>query len=130
MKHQYCPFCILEDCQIIAETDLTVSLRDNFPVSPGHTLIIPRRHVHSLFALNETEQLAMLHTLSLARQELSEQFGPQGYNIGINEGTAAGQTVMHLHIHLIPRYQGDCKDPRGGVRHIFPEKAAYWQNDA
>lgn len=127
MKHQYCPFCTLEACQVVAETELTVSLRDNFPVSEGHTLIIPRRHVHSLFALTEAEQLAMLQALTEARTQLAEQYAPAGYNIGINDGTAAGQTVMHLHIHLIPRYQGDCADPRGGVRLLFPEKAAYWQ---
>jgi diadenosine tetraphosphate (Ap4A) HIT family hydrolase len=127
MKHQYCPFCTLEACEIIAETELTVSIRDNFPVSPGHTLIVPRRHVQSLFHLTEMEQLAILQALTNARLHISEMFAPDGYNIGINDGVAAGQTVMHLHIHLIPRYRGDCADPRGGIRHLFPEKAAYWQ---
>ncbi|OUD14664.1 HIT family protein [Thioflexithrix psekupsensis] len=127
MKHQYCPFCTLEACEIIAETELTVTIRDNFPVSPGHTLIIPRRHIHSLFHLTEMEQMAILQALSDARFRLSEMFAPDGYNIGINDGAAAGQTVMHLHIHLIPRYRGDCADPRGGIRHLFPEKAVYWE---
>ena len=94
----------------------------------GHTLIIPKRHVASFFELNAKEQLDLLGLLHDAKFDLDRQHAPQGYNIGINDGAAAGQTVPHLHIHLIPRYTGDRPDPRGGVRWIIPEKADYWSN--
>jgi diadenosine tetraphosphate (Ap4A) HIT family hydrolase len=105
-----------------------VAIRDGFPVSEGHTLIIPIRHIASLFEATVEEQAALLELLAQARQQLQEELKPDGFNIGINDGSAAGQTVMHLHIHLIPRYAGDQPDPRGGVRWIFPDKAAYWNN--
>jgi diadenosine tetraphosphate (Ap4A) HIT family hydrolase len=101
-------------------------MRDAFPISPGHTLIIPKRHVGSFFELESDERAELLALLDEAKVVADEEFSPQGYNIGINDGTAAGQTVPHLHIHLIPRYQGDRPDPRGGVRWIIPEKADYW----
>ncbi len=124
----YCPFCTLEGCNVTAETELTLTLRDNYPVSQGHTLIIPKRHVTSLFHLNQDEYLAVFKALHLAKEQLAEQYEPDGYNIGINDGVAAGQTIMHLHLHLIPRYRGDCVDPRGGIRLLFPEKAPYWHS--
>jgi diadenosine tetraphosphate (Ap4A) HIT family hydrolase len=105
---------------------LAVVIRDGFPVSPGHTLVIPRRHVGSFFDLTSNERTEMLTLLDQAKMDLDKEFNPDGYNIGINDGAAAGQTVPHLHIHLIPRYEGDQSDPRGGVRWIFPEKADYW----
>jgi diadenosine tetraphosphate (Ap4A) HIT family hydrolase len=89
-------------------------------------LVIPRRHVGSFFELLADEQADLLGLLDAAKQILDADFSPDGYNIGINDGAAAGQTVPHLHIHLIPRYKGDCPDPRGGVRWLFPEKADYW----
>jgi diadenosine tetraphosphate (Ap4A) HIT family hydrolase len=82
--------------------------------------------VRSLFELNEEERLAVLELLERAKERVAAQHRPDGYNIGINDGAAAGQTVMHLHVHLIPRYRGDVADPRGGVRWIFPDKAPYW----
>ena len=127
MSEDHCPFCSLDSDRIIFESDLTFTIRDAFPVSPGHTLIIPRRHVASTFDLNIMEKAAMLGALEEAKKALDREFSPAGYNIGINEGEAAGQTVMHLHVHLIPRYRGDTEDPRGGVRHVFPEKAKYWE---
>ena len=101
-------------------------IRDGFPVSPGHTLVIPRRHVGSLFDLETRERDALFDLLAAARRDLESELGPAGYNIGINDGPAAGQTVPHLHVHLIPRFAGDRADPRGGVRWIFPELADYW----
>ncbi|HEY6094592.1 MAG TPA: HIT family protein [Gallionellaceae bacterium] len=103
-----------------------VVIRDAFPVSPGHTLIIPLRHVGSYFALDQIERDSLFDLLEKARQMLDAEMKPDGYNIGINDGQAAGQTVPHLHIHLIPRYRGDREDPRGGIRWIIPEKAVYW----
>ena len=101
-------------------------VRDAFPVSPGHTLVIPLRHVGSFFDTTATEREAMLTLLNAAKQQLDAEFSPAGHNIGINDGAAAGQTVGHLHVHLIPRYVGDQADPRGGVRWVIPEKADYW----
>ncbi len=102
------------------------AIRDAFPVSPGHTLLVPRRHVVSLFDLTVVEWVELGQLLAWVRTALQAEFRPDGFNIGVNEGVAAGQTVMHLHVHLIPRYRGDRPDPRGGVRSIFPDKARYW----
>lgn len=121
-----CPFCAVPSDRIISESDYSITLRDSFPVSEGHTLIIPKRHVKSFFELHAIEKAAILQAMDEAKEALDREFSPDGYNIGINDGEAAGQTVMHLHIHLIPRYKGDIPDPRGGVRWIFPDKAKYW----
>jgi diadenosine tetraphosphate (Ap4A) HIT family hydrolase len=121
-----CIFCNLTPDRIISESDYTVTIRDGFPVSEGHTLIIPKRHVQSFFELQAIEKTAILQALDEAKEALDRELNPDGYNIGINDGEAAGQTVMHLHVHLIPRCKGDTEDPRGGVRHVFPEKAKYW----
>jgi diadenosine tetraphosphate (Ap4A) HIT family hydrolase len=128
MSDKPCPFCSLESDRIISESDYTVTIRDGFPVSEGHTLIIPKRHVQSFFELQAIEKTAILQALDEAKEALDRELNPDGYNIGINDGEAAGQTVMHLHIHLIPRYKGDTEDPRGGVRHVFPGKAKYWED--
>jgi diadenosine tetraphosphate (Ap4A) HIT family hydrolase len=122
-----CGFCTLAPARVIAENELAVVVRDGFPVSPGHTLIIPRRHIESFFDLAGEERTAMLTLLDSAKTELETEFHPDGYNIGINDGVAAGQTVAHLHIHLIPRYVADSADPRGGVRWVLPKKAKYWK---
>jgi diadenosine tetraphosphate (Ap4A) HIT family hydrolase len=122
-------FCRIPREQILIDGPLAVAARDSYPVSKGHTLIIPRRHVASFFETTEEERQAMLKLLDEAKAALDKELKPDGYNIGINGGAAAGQTVMHLHIHLIPRYAGDRPDPRGGVRWIIPEKAAYWSKE-
>ena len=101
-------------------------IRDGFPVSEVHTLIIPKRHIASIFEATIEEQVDIFTTLKKAKKQLEKTLNQDGYNIGINDGISAGQTVMHLHIHLIPRYAGDQNDPRGGIRWIFPEKADYW----
>lgn len=121
-----CPFCSIPQVRIILRNDHGVVIRDGFPISPEHTLIIPRRHVGSFFEVSTEEREALLNLLSEAKRSLVEEFHPDAFNIGINDGAAAGQTVSHLHIHLIPRYMGDCPDPRGGVRWIMPDKADYW----
>lgn len=121
-----CPFCQIEDARLVDENANAVAIHDGFPVSPGHTLIIPRRHIGSFFEAAAEERSAMLNLLDLARKRLLTELSPAGFNIGINDGLAAGQTVPHLHIHLIPRFEGDVSDPRGGVRWIIPEHADYW----
>ena len=107
-------------------TEHFYAIRDAFPVAPGHTLLIPRRHVVSLFDVTVVEWVELGQLLVEARAALRSEFQPDGFNIGVNDGPAAGQTVRHLHVHLIPRYRGDRPDPRGGVRWILPEKARYW----
>lgn len=121
-----CPFCALHPDRIVIRGELAFALRDAYPVSSGHTLIIPNRHVASFFELTDAERRNLLKLLDIAKADLDRECAPQGYNIGINDGAAAGQTVPHVHIHLIPRYDGDQPDPRGGVRWIFPDKADYW----
>jgi len=121
-----CPFCSPAANRILVEDELTRTITDGFPVSPGHTLIIPKRHVATFFEATDAEQSALLCSLGTAKTLIEARHQPDGYNIGINNGAAAGQTVPHLHIHLIPRYLGDIPDPRGGVRWVLPEKAKYW----
>ncbi len=121
-----CPFCALPVSRILARNDFAITMRDAYPVTPGHTLVIPVRHVSSFFETTHAEREAMLALLDLAKLQLQAEFNPAGYNIGINDGTAAGQTIAHLHMHLIPRYSGDRTDPRGGVRWVMPDKADYW----
>jgi diadenosine tetraphosphate (Ap4A) HIT family hydrolase len=122
-----CSFCTINPARIIVVTDYAMAIIDGFPISPGHTLIIPKRHIASLFEATAVEREALFDLLADMRKSLMTDRNPNGFNIGINEGADAGQTVMHLHIHLIPRYTGDMPDPRGGIRWIFPDKAAYWE---
>ena len=126
MQMSNCPFCTLPTSRIVHENEHCLAIRDAFPVSEGHTLIVARRHVGSLFELSDVESRALLELLAEAKTSLEAACRPNGFNIGVNDGAAAGQTVPHLHVHLIPRYAGDQPDPRGGVRWIFPEKADYW----
>ena len=121
-----CPFCTLPKERILFENASGVVIRDGFPISPGHTLVIPRRHIASFFDMNFIERENILALLDKAKDDIDKHFKPDAYNIGINDGAAAGQTVPHLHIHLIPRYNGDRADPRGGVRWVLPAKADYW----
>ena len=126
MSEVRCPFCALPAERILILADEALVIRDAFPVSPGHTLVIPRRHIGSFFELTDAERACMVELLAKAKAELDLSFQPDGFNIGINDGAAAGQTVPHLHLHLIPRYWGDAPDPRGGVRWVLPAKAKYW----
>lgn len=121
-----CPFCALDERRIVSANEHALWIYDGFPVSPGHALIIPKRHVGSFFEIETDERLSLLELLDAAKEEITKIYKPDAFNIGINDGPAAGQTVPHLHIHLMPRYAGDRKDPRGGVRWVIPEKADYW----
>ncbi len=122
-----CPFCSLDPAEILLENDHAVAFYDRFPVTPGHALVVPRRHVDSFFEITGEELAALWELLGRVREHLIAKRSPDAFNVGINDGVAAGQTVMHLHIHLIPRYSGDTEDPRGGVRWIMPVKAPYWK---
>lgn len=121
-----CPFCTLPRERIIDENENAVWLYDGYPISQGHSLIIPKRHIGSFFETTIQERGDILALLDVAKMVLKDKYKPDGFNIGINDGPAAGQTVPHLHVHLIPRYNGDLPDPRGGVRWVIPQKADYW----
>jgi len=127
MTQSNCPFCNADASKVLMANDHAIAFFDGFPVTPGHSLIIPRRHISSFFEATKEEQAALFDLLGEMRQRLLAERNPDGFNIGINDGAAAGQTVMHLHMHLIPRYAGDTEDPRGGVRWIMPVKAPYWK---
>lgn len=120
-----CVFCSIPSTRTVAESDLTLTIRDAYPVSPGHMLIIAKRHVADFFEATAEEVASLMTALRDAKVDLEESLSPDGFNVGINCGTAAGQTVPHLHIHLIPRFHGDTTDPRGGVRHCIPGKGLY-----
>ena len=121
-----CPFCKAEsERDIIASTSLSIAFFDGFPVSPGHALIISRRHVASFFDLTKDEQQDMLKLADSVKRIVDEKYHPDGYNVGINVGEAAGQSIFHVHMHLIPRYKGDVSNPRGGVRGVIPSKQNY-----
>lgn len=121
-----CPFCHLSaDTELICETATCMAFYDGFPVSPGHALIVPKRHVASYFDLTAHEREAMNVMLQYVRRMVEKRFHPDGYNVGINVGEAAGQSIFHVHMHLIPRYTGDVPQPRGGVRGVIPNKQSY-----
>lgn len=121
-----CPFCLAEsERDIIMSSALSLSFYDGFPVSPGHALIIPRRHVASFFDLTQDERQDMFNMVDEVKRILDDRFHPDGYNIGVNIGEAAGQSIFHVHLHLIPRYSGDVPNPRGGVRGVIPHKQSY-----
>lgn len=122
-KNNNCIFCNPTD--IVINGEYTYSRLDEYPVSEGHCLIIPKRHVSSIDDLTDVELKDMYTVLHQTKTLLIETYLPDGFNIGINEGEAAGQTVPHLHIHLIPRYEGDVVCPRGGVRGVIPSKKEY-----
>jgi diadenosine tetraphosphate (Ap4A) HIT family hydrolase len=119
-----CPFCAV-DREIIAENDQAFAIFDGFGVSPGHALIIPKRHATTVFDLDEHEYAECFALVRSVRSILENRYKASAFNIGVNCGEPAGQTVGHAHIHLIPRYEGDVDDPRGGVRHIIPGKGYY-----
>lgn len=121
-----CPFCSAEsERDLIASSSLSIAFFDGFPVSPGHALIIPKRHISSFFDLSKEEQLDLLNLTDRVKRIVEERYNPDGFNIGINVGEAAGQSIFHVHLHLIPRYKGDVVNPRGGVRAVIPTKQNY-----
>ena len=126
VENKECPFCQkFDESRIIYQDSSWVAIYDNYPVSEGHVLLIPKRHVRTYFELNYVELASVGINVGIVKRILDKKFKPDGYNIGINCGEAAGQTVPHCHIHIIPRYNGDVKDPRGGVRGVIPEKQKY-----
>lgn len=121
-----CPFCNPDsERELIVESATAYAIYDKFPVNEGHALVIPKRHCSSYFDLSFKEQSACSFMLNKVQQILDKRFNPDGFNVGINIGNDAGQTVDHVHIHLIPRYKGDVEDPRGGIRGVIPNKQKY-----
>ena len=120
------PFYPIPADRVILETPNCLAFLDGYPVSEGHALVIPIQPVLSIFELDEVMQAELWDTVRRVRDILEERHSPDGFNIGVNDGRAAGQTIPHAHIHVIPRYGGDAIDPRGGVRWVLPEKAKYW----
>ena len=118
-----CIFC--REQTLIHETDLTYVTYDTYPASPGHALIITKRHVANYFDCTQVEVIELWQSVAVAKQIVDKDHSPDSYNVGINVGSVAGQSVPHIHIHLIPRYQGDVEDPRGGVRSVIPHKRKY-----
>jgi diadenosine tetraphosphate (Ap4A) HIT family hydrolase len=121
-----CDFCAVAPDEVLVENDLALGIRASYPVSPGHALIVPRRHEPDFFSLRDDEQAAVWRLIGPIRRRIDEELRPDGYNLGLNNGRAAGQTIMHAHLHVIPRYAGDVEDPRGGVRWVLPKTARYW----
>ena len=120
-----CPFCSPADGEKVLASELCFARWDKYPVTEGHLLIIPNRHVPDYFLVTAEEKTALWAMVDEGKRLLDERFKPDGYNVGVNVGTDAGQTVMHCHIHLIPRRSGDSAKPRGGVRGVIPGKADY-----
>ena len=118
-----CPFC--DPDGILFENELSYSIYDSFPVSRGHTLIIPKRHLGSFFDLDKEELAACYDMIRRVKEHIDSRFCPDAYNIGINVGRSAGQSIMHVHIHLIPRYRGDVPRAKGGVRGVIRDKQEY-----
>jgi len=118
-----CPFCDARDAEL--GNELVYARFDRYPVTPGHILLLPRRHVAGYFEATRAERAALLDLLDEAKALLDARFHPAGYNIGVNVGAVAGQTIAHLHVHLIPRYEGDVANPRGGVRGVIPARQNY-----
>lgn len=121
-----CPFCDISRDAVIDELGHALAIRDRYPVSCGHALVLPKAHVKSLFDLDAEAQSDIWRLVARVRDELQSRLSPDGFNVGVNDGRAAGQTVEHAHVHVIPRFDGDVGDPRGGIRWILPECAAYW----
>jgi diadenosine tetraphosphate (Ap4A) HIT family hydrolase len=121
-----CPLCQRVADATLESNGLAAAVLDAFPVASGHTLVVPQRHEADVFRLSAEEQRSLLELVGVVRERLARELAPDGFNIGINVGAAAGQTVAHAHVHVIPRKKGDVEDPRGGVRWVVPGKAKYW----
>jgi diadenosine tetraphosphate (Ap4A) HIT family hydrolase len=120
-----CPFCDTLSLKIILENDQAIAFYDKYPVQRGHLLIVPKRHVATYFDATNEEIMAIHELIKKGKELLDREYSPDGYNIGVNVGEYGGQTVMHLHVHLIPRYKGDIDDPRGGIRKAIPNLVPY-----
>jgi len=122
---QTCPFCTMPSDRIVEENEHAYVVLDAYPVASGHSLVVSRRHVGDVFELSDDEITSMLRLIKAARERIDRSLHPDGYNVGVNVGKVSGQTIPHVHIHVIPRYQGDIDDPTGGVRGVIPEKMRY-----
>jgi len=122
-QHPDCPFC--RNPEFIIENELAFASWDSYPVNPGHCLITPRRHIAEYFQATAEEKAAIWTLVDEMKAIIDKEHQPDGYNIGVNIGTAAGQSVPHIHIHIIPRYWGDVENPKGGVRGVIPHKQKY-----
>jgi diadenosine tetraphosphate (Ap4A) HIT family hydrolase len=120
-----CAFCELVSRPVLGQNEHALAIRDAYPVSNGHTLVVPHRHVIDLFELPDNELLSVFALVREVRALLATEYSPSGFNVGVNIGRDAGQTVMHAHVHVIPRYTGDVEDPTGGVRNVIPGKGRY-----
>jgi diadenosine tetraphosphate (Ap4A) HIT family hydrolase len=120
MTDQPCLLCVQED--VVLRNTLAYARRDNFALSRGHVLVVPVRHVADFFDMTSDAKHAVVALLDEAKAQIDKEHGPDGYNIGVNIGKAGGQSRMHVHVHLIPRYLGDVADPRGGIRCVLPRK--------
>ncbi|MGL5330124.1 MAG: HIT family protein [Peptostreptococcaceae bacterium] len=118
-----CIFCEMNN--YVLENEVAYAIFDKFPVSKGHMIFIPKRHIENFFDINRNERESIFELIDEGKKLLDEKYSPDGYNIGINCGEVAGQTVMHVHVHLIPRYNGDTPCPKGGVRGVIPDKMKY-----
>jgi diadenosine tetraphosphate (Ap4A) HIT family hydrolase len=123
-----CVFCHVDQGRVAWLSPLAFALWDAFPVSRGHALIMPRRHAAGWDDLTGDEKAAIFAGIDALRTLIGDSHRPDGYNVGFNDGVAAGQTVMHFHLHVIPRYSGDMPDPRGGIRWALGDKAVYWKH--
>jgi diadenosine tetraphosphate (Ap4A) HIT family hydrolase len=128
-KPESCPFCAIAEERVVEATNNAFAILDAYPVSPGHTLIVVRRHVADIFELNKEELAAVVRLIRSARRRIDGELQPAGYNIGANVGRASGQTIAHAHFHVIPRYLGDTPDPSGGVRNVILGKGRYTTDD-
>ena len=124
-ENQTCPFCIPNPSEKVIENSLAYAKWDTHPVTEGHLLIIPKRHFADYFEAIAEEKGELWGLVDQGKALVDQKFKPDGYNVGINVGASAGQTIFHLHIHLIPRRKGDMENPRGGVRHVIPSKGSY-----
>ena len=122
-----CAFCGIPKGERLHANWAGVAFLDRFPLCEGHALVVPHSHVESIFDLEEGTRSAIWELVASVRRLLNERFSPDGYNIGVNDGEPAGQTIAHAHIHLIPRYANDVPDPRGGIRWVIPNRARYWE---
>jgi len=122
----HCVFCKIHKEEYLIENEFAFAKLDKYPVTDGHTLIIPKRHFSEYFNITKVEQTAVSDLITIRRKQLIEDAGVKGFNIGVNSGQVAGQTIFHCHIHLIPRRKGDLDDPRGGVRGVIPGKMKYY----
>jgi diadenosine tetraphosphate (Ap4A) HIT family hydrolase len=127
--HLECVFCKPGAGRVFQESELIQCLWDGYPISPGHALITPKRHVETWFEATDDEKIAIFTAVDKVKEIIEQEHNPTAYNIGINSGRDAGQTIPHLHLHVIPRYPQDIEDARGGIRNILPAKARWWEQE-